>query len=131
VLYLSEVAHAHDGRAYCFGGGLYIDPVFPGYQVTALVGSDPAQAMGNRLDATLPPPGAIDYYGLLDPGGGTMPGTGDSVVFGFRPQAFVTQAYVVPLAGVATGDPRPDGIWHPNGTPAAWPGPKPAEDAHG
>ena len=29
------------GRAYCFGGGLYIDPVFPDYDVKALVGPDP------------------------------------------------------------------------------------------
>ena len=29
VVYLSEVAHLHQGRAYCFGGGLYIDPFFP------------------------------------------------------------------------------------------------------
>ncbi|MGO4831351.1 AAA family ATPase, partial [Rhizobiaceae sp. 2RAB30] len=27
VVYLSEVSHLHGGRAYCFGGGLYIDPV--------------------------------------------------------------------------------------------------------
>ncbi|MBD0865786.1 MAG: alanine racemase, partial [Rhodobacteraceae bacterium] len=33
VLYLSEVSHHYGGKAYCFGGGLYIDPVFPKYQV--------------------------------------------------------------------------------------------------
>jgi predicted amino acid racemase len=41
VLYLSEVSHLHAGRAYCFGGGLYIDPVFPDYDVQALVGPEP------------------------------------------------------------------------------------------
>ena len=29
VCYVTEVSHLHAGRAYCFGGGLYIDPVFP------------------------------------------------------------------------------------------------------
>jgi predicted amino acid racemase len=33
VLYLTEVSHHHAGRAYCFGGGMYIDPVFPPYRV--------------------------------------------------------------------------------------------------
>ena len=34
------------------------------------------------------------------------PRVGDCVVFGFRPQAFVTRAPVVGVLGVASGDPR-------------------------
>ena len=30
VVYLSEVSHLIGDEAFCFGGGLYIDPVFPG-----------------------------------------------------------------------------------------------------
>src|SRR5262249_23570263 len=35
--YVTEVSHLHGDRAYCFGGGFYLDPVFPAYQVRALV----------------------------------------------------------------------------------------------
>ena len=29
MLYLTEVSHLSGGKAYCFGGGFYIDPIFP------------------------------------------------------------------------------------------------------
>ena len=35
VLYLTEVSHLSGGKAYCFGGGFYIDPIFPDYDVKA------------------------------------------------------------------------------------------------
>ena len=41
VVYVSEVSHLHGGEAYCFGGGLYIDPVFPDYPVKAIVSREP------------------------------------------------------------------------------------------
>jgi len=59
--YLSEVSNLYEGLAFCFGGGMYVDPVFPPYQVRALVGRDPGSA--RLLDAALPSPAAIDYYG--------------------------------------------------------------------
>jgi predicted amino acid racemase len=118
-LYLTEVSHHHAGRAYCFGGGMYVDPVFPPYQVRAVVAGDGGE--GRVLDATLPPPAAIDYYGWLEPGDGPAPATGDSVVFGFRFQAFVTRAYVAALDDVSTGRPRLAGIWTAAGEPARWP----------
>jgi predicted amino acid racemase len=122
VLYLSEVSHFHGGRAYCFGGGMYIDPVFPSYQVTALVGSDPEAALRDRVPADLPPPEAIDYYGMLDVPHGRPFATGDTVIFGFRIQAFVSRAFVVPVAGVGSGSPRVEGIWTADGAEAIWPG---------
>lgn len=122
VLYLSEVSHFYGGRAYCFGGGLYIDPVFPSYPVTALVGREPQEALAQQVPAEIPPPEAIDYYGMLDVPEGRTVGTGDSVVFGFRIQAFVTRAFVVPVSGIGEGSPRVEGVWHANGTAASWPG---------
>jgi predicted amino acid racemase len=107
MLYLSEVSHQHAGRSFCFGGGMYIDPVFEPYQVTALVGSDPEQALGRRVSAEVPPPSAIDYYGQLDAGAAT----GDSVVFGFRAQAFVTRASVAAIRGAAGDAPEVAGVW--------------------
>ena len=46
---------------------------------------------------------------------------GDSVVFGFRIQAFVTRAYTAGISGLATGSPRVGGIWAAGGQPVSWP----------
>ena len=121
VLYLTEVSHNHAGRAYCFGGGLYIDPVFPDYDVKALVGSEPTIDATALRSVEIPPPAAIDYYGMIDATGPGAPRTGDTVVFGFRGQAFVTRAYAVGIAGVSTGNPRVVSIENTFGQPEPWP----------
>ena len=121
MLYLSEIAHTYNGRPYCFGGGLYIDPVFPTYDVQALVGADPDTALNNPVNATIPPPSAIDYYGILEPNINKPIRTGDTVIFGFRAQAFVTRAYIVPVSGISKGTPAVEGIWTPDGRPVEWP----------
>ena len=121
VLYLSEVSHLHGGRAYCFGGGLYIDPVFPDYDVQALVGAEPTTDSADLRRVDIPPPAAIDYYGMIDATGPKPPRTGDSVVFGFRGQAFVTRAYAVGIAGVSTGAPRVVSIENCFGQAEPWP----------
>jgi predicted amino acid racemase len=117
--YLSEVSHFYEGRAFCFGGGMYVDPVFPPYQVRAVVGR--AAGADTLLAAALPPPAAIDYYGQLDLTGSPDVRVGDSVVFGFRIQAFVTRAYTAGLSGLAAGNPQVAGIWAANGDPVDWP----------
>lgn len=119
VCYLSEVSHLYEGRAFCFGGGMYVDPVFPPYQLRAVVGRDVGST--EVLDATLPPPSAIDYYGQLDLDGHPAVSIGDSVVFGFRSQAFVTRAYTAGIAGLAVGRPEVAGIWAASGQMTSWP----------
>lgn len=121
VAYLSEVSHLHAGRAYCFGGGLYIDPVFPDYDVKAIVGHEPTVAADALTSVEIPPPSAIDYYGMVDCSGRVKPKAGDSVVFGFRGQAFVTRAYTVGLSGVSSGKPRVLCIEDPFGVRQPWP----------
>jgi hypothetical protein len=86
-----------------------------------LVGADPDAALNNVVDATLPPPSAIDYYGLLDPNEGKPAHTGDTVIFGFRAQAFITRAYVVPISGIASGESKVEGIWFTDGRKIDWP----------
>jgi predicted amino acid racemase len=121
VLYLTEVSHLHAGRAYCFGGGLYIDPVFPDYEVRALVGPAPTTDATALRPVEIPPPAAIDYYGMIDAAGPVAPRTGDTVVFGFRGQAFVTRAYAVGIAGVSTGAPHVVSVENIFGQPEPWP----------
>jgi predicted amino acid racemase len=84
VVYLTEVSHLSGGEAFCFGGGLYIDPVFPNYQVKAIVAREPRTDAAALRAVEIPPPDAIDYYGMIDATGPTKPAPGDSVVFGFR-----------------------------------------------
>ena len=119
MLYLTEVSHVHQGRAYCFGGGLYIDPVFAPYPLKALVGPDPEAALAQEVDARTPDPAMIDYYGQLMPEPHQRVAVGDTVIFGFRAQAFFTRATVVPVAGIASGRPEPKGVWTADGRPAA------------
>ncbi|MDB6084804.1 MAG: amino-acid racemase [Gammaproteobacteria bacterium] len=121
VVYLSEVSHLFGGEAFCFGGGLYIDPVFPDYQVRAIVSREPTIANAALVAVDIPVPASIDYYGMINATGTVRPRIGDSVVFGFRPQAFVTRAYVVGVAGLSTGNPIVETIYDAFGRPANWP----------
>lgn len=121
VLYLTEVSHLHGGRAYCFGGGLYIDPVFADYDVRALVGPEPTTDPSALRSVEIPPPAAIDYYGMIDATGPTLPRSGDTVIFGFRGQAFVTRAHCVGIAGVSAGHPHVVSIENIFGQPEPWP----------
>ena len=73
VVYVSEVSHLHGGDAYCFGGGLYIDPVFPDYAVKAIVSREPTAASAALRTVEIPPPAAIDYYGMIDTSSGPAP----------------------------------------------------------
>jgi predicted amino acid racemase len=119
VLYLTEISHHYNGKAYCFGGGLYIDPVFPDYDVKALVGKDPDTILSRLMPVQFPPPNAIDYYGIITPQGAAE--VGDSVVFGFRIQAFVTRALVVPVSGISKSQPVVEGIFSADGKRTGWP----------
>jgi predicted amino acid racemase len=121
AVYLTEVSHHYGGRAYCFGGGLYVDPIFPAYEVKAVVAAEPTATASARLAVEIPPAEAIDYYGMIDVPAGRVVRPGDSVVFGFRIQAFVTRAYVVGVAGIGTGSPTPQGIFTAQGAPTSWP----------
>ena len=121
VVYLSEVSHLIGSEAFCFGGGLYIDPVFPDYQIKAIVSREPTAADSALAPVDIPSPAAIDYYGMIDATGPIKPGVGDSVVFGFRPQAFVTRAYVVGVSGLSDGVSKVETIYDAFGRPADWP----------
>lgn len=121
LCYVTEVSHLHADHAYAFGGGLYVDPVRGPYAISALVADGQEIEHARKLSAVLPAPDAIDYYARLEVEGVHPPRTGASVVFGFRPQAFVTRAHVAGIAGVSVGDARVTGVWNPDGRDAEWP----------
>lgn len=121
VLYLSEVSHHHGGNAFCFGGGLYVDPVFPKYDVQAIVAREPTSARKAMTSVEIPDYSAIDYYGMIDATGQSKPNAGDTVIFGFRGQAFVTRANVVGISGVSTGTAQVTTIENIFGQATGWP----------
>jgi hypothetical protein len=119
MVYLTEVAHTWEDRAYVYGGGFFIDdppvPLREGFRRTALVGADADQVLerelawegiGARGGGTF---AAIDYHGILEGGKGVD--VGDSVVFGFRSQLFMTRAYSAVVEGLSRGRPRLVGVW--------------------
>ena len=64
----------------------------------------------------MPAPEAIDYYCVVHTGGGSVDHrVGTTVIFGFRPQVFVTRGLTAAIAGVSSGSPRVLGIWAANG----------------
>jgi len=121
VLYLTEVAHLHQGVPLCFGGGFYVDPVFEPYPTTVVVASGPEDVAADTVPIDMPDPAGIDYYARLHPESRRLQ-EGDTVIAGFRIQAFVTRSMVVGVAGVSTGRPVVTGIWNVEGVPVAWGG---------
>ena len=93
-VYVSEVAHTlDDGRPAVFGGGFYARSHIRG----ALL-----PRTGKRLGVQDAPPENIDYYRLLDaPADGADVRLGDTVLFAFRTQIFVTRSTVAVVSGLS------------------------------
>lgn len=117
ALYLTEVAHLHQGVPLCFGGGFYVDPVFDPYGTRALVAAAPEDASTEPVPLDMPDPAGIDYYARLHPPASRTVEEGDTVICGFRVQAFVTRASVVGVTGARTAAPVVAGIWNTLGDP--------------
>lgn len=103
-VYVSEVAHTlADGRPAVHGGGFYARA---GIKDALLPRS------GARLAVQKSPAENIDYYRLLEapatPGDAEL---GDTVVFAFRTQIFVTRSKVAVVAGLSSGTPRLVGLY--------------------
>ncbi len=120
VLYLTEIAHLHQDVPLCFGGGLYVDPVFDPYQTRVVAAGDPEEVGLEPVRIDMPDPAGIDYYARLHPPEGRRLQEGDTVIAGFRIQAFVTRSLVVGVKGVSVGNPVVSGIWNVDGAPVDW-----------
>jgi len=116
IVYISEVSHLWGPDAYVFGGGLYVDPVLGSSNTRAVVvgdGTDPVEVSPRTVE--MPADNAIDYYATVRVDAGPV-ASGDSVVFGFRPQVFVTRGHTAAVSGIGTGSPRVHGIWSADGS---------------
>jgi predicted amino acid racemase/predicted NBD/HSP70 family sugar kinase len=102
IAYVSEVSHFHDDDAYVFASGYYIDKALGDYPLTALCGNDES-LLERRLPVRTAAEGAIHYYAVMPEGRRHGARPGDTVVFCFRPQAFVTRARTQAITGLAAG----------------------------
>jgi predicted amino acid racemase len=108
IAYVTEVMHHHQGRAFVLGGGLYVDPVLGDIPTKAAVFTDSGDF--EILEADMPNPGAIDYYAALSPNkSGKLPPIGSTVIFGFRPQVFVSRGMTV---GIENSSTNPRALHH-------------------
>ena len=108
IAYVTEVMHHHQGKAFVLGGGLYRDPVLGDIPTKAAVFTDSGDF--ELFDADMPNPGAIDYYAALLPNkNGTLPPIGSTVIFGFRPQVFVSRGMTL---GIENSSTKPKALHH-------------------
>ena len=105
VVYVSEVSHFDGDDAYVFGAGLYLDKVLGEYGLRAFCGRDEA-ILDQVYPAEMAPDGAIHYYAVLHLPERHDVRVGDTVVFCFRPQVFVTRARTRALFRNHDGTPR-------------------------
>lgn len=118
IVYVTEVSHLDGGDAYVFAGGIYIDRVLGAYPLRALVGRDET-IVERAVPAEIAPDGAIHYYAKLHLPPAHDVRVGDTVVFCFRPQVFVTRARTRAVAGLATGAPRLGAVYDAEARPPA------------
>lgn len=106
MVYVSEVSHCFDDKAYVYGGGYYRRSNVK----KAMVGNNFEEMKNNMLEAIPILPEAIDYYGTLKIGN-KKAGVGDTVIYAFRTQIFVTRSEVVLVEGIQSDEPRVIGIY--------------------
>ena len=93
-----------------------VDPLLGGSTTDALiVGADTDPIDVEELRVDMPAAEAIDYYATV-PLDGRIVQAGDTVLFGFRPQVFVTRGLTAGIAGLSTGNPTVAGIWSADGS---------------
>lgn len=101
MVYVSEVSHKGNDCAYVFGGGFYPRS----HMKHALVGSTIDQL--KQVPIIENDPTNIDYYGMLNT---TEVNVGDTAIFAFRTQIFVTHAHIAIVDHVST-EPKLIGIY--------------------
>lgn len=106
MVYVSEISHCYENKAYVYGGGYYRR----GNIKKAIVGSNLEKGLDNILNVVDMSPTNIDYYGELELEDRAV-NIGDTVIYAFRTQIFVTRSEVALVEGIANGSPRLIGIY--------------------
>lgn len=107
-LYLSEISHNVDNKAYCYGGGNYprghIKGALTGYRFSedSIVEIDPVSN------------GNIDYHFAIH----GKQKVSDPVIMCFRAQMFTARSRIAVISGISSGKPKISGIYDSAGQKA-------------
>jgi len=110
MIYISEISHLKDKKAYTFGGGFYSRS----HLKSGLVAADDYQKKRKIYPASQPDPEMIDYYASLENTDRKL-NVGDTVLYAFRTQIFVTRARVAVISGIHSGKLKLHGIYNSQG----------------
>lgn len=102
MVYVTEVTHRDAEATYTLGGGHYARARLRSALVVTENGEHKARAVPLAAEA-------IDYYGSLEPPI-DQARPGDTVVYAFRSQVFVSRATVAAVAGIGSA-PRVVGLY--------------------
>lgn len=107
VVYVSEISHNFEGKAYCYGGGFYRrSHVKYAYTGTEFMNKKEVEVLPPNQDS-------IDYYfGLSE-----ECNVNDTVVMAFRFQMFVTRSDVCIVEGIQNNQPKIIGRYTSLGEP--------------
>jgi predicted amino acid racemase len=102
IIYVTEVSHQDNDHYYVIGGGYYGRSHLTGCQV----GNAESEILDQYVPAAEPAPEAIDYYGAIEKPKDFPITEGDTAIFAFRTQVFVTRAHIALVKGIQSGQPE-------------------------
>ena len=106
MVYVSEISHCMGEKAYTYGGGFYRRSNIK----KALVVNAKDALDQVIVDADEPIAEMIDYCGTIDARNQEFH-VGDTVLYAFRTQIFMTRSSVALVAGIQSGNPKVIGIY--------------------
>jgi predicted amino acid racemase len=106
MVYVSEISHCMGEKAYTYGGGFYRRS----NSKKALVVNAKDALDQVIVDADEPIAEMIDYCGTIDAENQEFH-VGDTVLYAFRTQIFMTRSSVALVAGIQSGNPEVIGIY--------------------
>lgn len=115
MVYVTEVSHIFDNQAYVYGGGFYRRSNMK----YAAVGKNWRELRTNILPVREAAPDAIDYHGILSLESGKAE-VGDTAIYSFRTQIFVTRSEVALVEGIDQDKPQLAGIYDSLGRESQW-----------
>ena len=105
-VYVSEISHNFQGRAFCYGGGHYRRS----HMENVLVGKNMKEA--RMLKVLAPSEESIDYHYEIN----EECEVGDCAIMAYRTQIFTTRSHVAVVSGIQSGKPEILGLFDAHGT---------------
>ncbi|MCX8564279.1 amino-acid racemase [Mycolicibacterium mucogenicum] len=106
---VTEVSHYWGDNVYTAGGVFnFVSDLYDPEPMSAAAGTDLDSARGCRIPYLYNE--MVDAHGVFGPGD-PMPAIGDTVLVVHHPQAFLERGYTAAVSGIATGNPRVEGVF--------------------